>query len=199
MNQSNDKNKSFMLSDDQIIELYWQREEKAISETENKYGKYLYTIAYNIVHNRSDCEECLNDTYLGTWNSIPPAKPCAFRAFLSRIMRNIAVDKYRKASASRRIPSELVVSMEELDECMICDNSYDEEQAVADIVRVLNEYLRNASDRDSLVFICRYYYSDKISQIARMLKVSERTIQRELARIREELRERLAKEGIYHE
>ena len=199
MNQSNDKNKSTTLSDEQIVELYWQREEKAISETDTKYGKYLYTIAYNIVHNRSDCEECLNDTYLGTWNSIPPAKPTAFRAFLSRIMRNIAVDKYRKASASKRIPSELVISMEELDECMVCDTSYDEEQAVADLVRVLNDYLRNISDRDSLVFICRYYYSDKISQIARMLNLSERTIQRELARIREELRERLAKEGIYHE
>ncbi|MBQ8344788.1 MAG: sigma-70 family RNA polymerase sigma factor [Clostridia bacterium] len=187
------------MEDKQIIELYWQREERAITETDHKYGRYLYTIAYNIVHNRSDCEECLNDTYLGTWNRIPPAKPTAFQAFLSRIMRNIAIDRYRKATADKRVPSELVISMEELEDYMVYDTAYEEEQAVAELVRVLNDYLRGVSDRDAMIFVCRYYYSDKVSEIARMLNVSERTVQRELLRIRESLRTKLMKEGIYHE
>ena len=90
------------MPDGEIIELYWKREEAAISETDKKYGKYLYRIAYNIVHDELDCEECLNDTYLGTWNRIPPARPNVFQIFLSKIMRNIAVDRFRKNTAKKR-------------------------------------------------------------------------------------------------
>ena len=100
------------MSDEDIVALYFARNEKAISETDLKYGRYLFTIAYNIVHDRLDCEECLNDTYLGTWNAIPPHRPPVFQVFLSKIMRNTAVDKFRKTRASKRIPSELVVSLD---------------------------------------------------------------------------------------
>ena len=95
------------LSDEDIVELYWQRQERAIKETDSKYGNYLHTIAYNIVHDNLDCEECLNDTYMGTWERIPPARPSVFKVFLAKIMRNIALDRFRKNSASKRIPSEI--------------------------------------------------------------------------------------------
>ena len=186
------------LSDEEIIELYWQREEKAIAETDAKYGRYLYKIAYNIVHDRPDSEECLNDTYLGTWNRIPPACPNAFQIFLSKIMRNIAVDKFRRNSAKRKIPSSLMVSMEELDECVAYEPSVEEAYAIDELKRILDAYLRSLSDRDATVFICRYYYADPISEIAEMLHVSERTVSRLLVSLRNGLKETLEKEGYFH-
>ena len=185
-----------LLTDDQIVDLYWARDEKAIDATDKKYGKYLYTIAYNIVHDDMDCEECLNDTYLGTWNRIPPTRPTIFHVFLSKIMRNIAIDRYRQNTAAKRVPSELVVSLDELDDCMICDPSAEEEYAISEIARVMNAYLESLSEREQLVFVCRYYYSDYIADIARMLRVSESTVRRELEKIRQNLKVALEKEGI---
>ncbi len=183
------------LSDQEIIELYWQRQEKAISATDDKYGKYLYTIAYNILYNRMDCEECLNDTYLSTWNSIPPQRPSVFQVFLSRIMRNNAVDAYRKKAASKRIPSEMVSSLDELDECTPHAPSPDEEYRIKELSDALNAYVQALSDREQFIFVCRYYYSDSIAMIAKMLQISERTVTRELKEIRDNLKAYFEKEG----
>ena len=184
------------LSDDEIVDLYWARDEKAIVATDKKYGKYLYTIAYNIVHDDMDCEECLNDTYLGTWNRIPPTRPTVFHVFLSKIMRNIAIDRYRQKTAARRVPSELIVSLDELNDCIAYNPSIEDEYAASEIARVMNAYLESLSEREQLVFVCRYYYSDYISDIARMLHVSESTVRRELEKIRMGLKDDLRKEGI---
>lgn len=188
--------KSACMADSDIIELYWQRDEQAIKETDRKYRRFLYKIAYNIVHSDPDCDECLNDTYLGTWNAIPPARPNAFQAFLSRIMRNIAVDKAREMHAAKRVPSELITSLDEIGEVLSYDMSPDEEQAIATVAEVLNAFLRALDERDQLIFVCRYYYCDKVSDIAGMLNVSERTVFRALSDMREELRKKLEAEGI---
>ena len=195
----NDVKKEPCVSDEEIIELYWNRNEKAIEETDKKYGRYLYTIAYNIIHDNLDCEECLNDTYLGTWNRIPPTRPNAFQIFLSKIMRNVAIDRFRQKTAEKRIPSELVVSLEELDECLSPAMTEEEETSVRELARVLNDYLHSLSDKKAFVFICRYYYSDPIATIAKMLGIGESTVHRHLKEMREELREILAKEGLFHE
>jgi len=187
------------LPDPEIIELYWARDERAIDETDKKYRQYLHRIAYNIVHDDLDCEECLNDTYLGTWNRIPPTRPNAFQLFLSKIMRNIAIDRYRKNSAKKNIPSELVVSLDELDECMAVSSSAEEEALVENLRQVLNDFLNSQDERAYTAFICRYYYADQIETIAEMLGVHKRTVLRELARMRQELRERLSKEGYDYE
>lgn len=184
------------LTDEKIVDLYWERDEKAISETDRKYGKYLYVIAYNIVHDRLDCEECLNDTYLGTWNEIPPHRPNIFQVFLSRIMRNTAVDKLRANGAQKRVPSEMMVSLDELGDCLADDTTPDEEIATRELARTLSDYIKTLNDREQFVFVCRYYYADKISSIAHMLQVGEATVYRELAAIREGLRVHLEKEGI---
>ena len=184
------------LPDEEIIELYWKRDEKGIEQTDKKYGKYLYVIAYNIVHDRLDCEECLNDTYLGAWNQIPPQRPNVFQVFLSRIMRNIAVDKLRYNTAAKRVPSEMMVSLSELDECMTSDPTVEEELATKELGLLLNAYLRKLNDREQFIFVCRYYYADKIAAIASMLQTSEATIFRELSAIREGLKEHLEKEGV---
>ncbi len=188
-----------VLADEDIIELYWKREERAIQETDVRYGRYLFTIAYNIVHDRLDCEECLNDTYLGTWNSIPPHRPSIFQVFLARITRNVAVDKYRENTASKRIPSEMTVSLEELNDCIADESSFDEEETVRTISKVLNTFLQTLPERERFTFVCRYYYSDSVSNIAKMLQVSERTVFRTLAKTRAKLKELLEKAGFRYE
>ncbi len=185
-----------VLEDSTIIELYWARDEKAIVETDRKYKKYLYTIAYNILHDNMDCEECLNDTYLGTWNTIPPARPSVFQAFISKIMRNTAVVRYKKNTASKRVPSEMTVSLHELGETIPHGLSVEEEYMVTRIGRIISNYLRSLSERGAFIFICRYYCSDKISDIAEMLHISESTVFRELTSIREGLKKLLEKEGF---
>ena len=193
---ANNSRTDVLLEDNEIIELYWERDEEAISETDKKYGRYLFTIANNIVNNRLDSEECVNDTYLGTWNAIPPTRPNVFQVFLSKVMRNIAVDKFREKSAQKRIPSELMSSLDEISEVFDYDNTVEENEAVKTVIGVLNDYLRSVDNQKQLMFVCRYYYADKVKEIADMLGVSERTVFRTLAAMRDELAERLKKEGV---
>lgn len=183
------------LPDEAIIDLYWDRNERAIEETDRKYGKYLFAVAYNIVYDSMDCEECLNDTYLNTWNAIPPKRPAVFQAFLTRIMRNAAVDKFRTRSAAKRVPSELMVSLDELQDCITNDLTVEEEVEARELAHVLNAYLRSLPEREQFIFVCRYYYADKIAGIARMLRISEPTVFRSLSEMRNGLKEYLAKEG----
>ena len=190
------------LSDEQIVALYWARDEKAIDETDKKYNRYLYTVAYNILHNDPDCEECLNDTYLGTWNAIPPARPSIFQIFISKIMRNTAIVRYKKNRADKRVPSELTVSMEELDKYVVYneyESPVEQDYQTRRLARLLSDYLRTLSDKQRFIFICRYYCSDRISDIAEMLHISDRTVFRELTAIKNGLKEFLAKEGYYDE
>ena len=188
------------VSDEEIIELYWQRNEDAIALTDRKYGKYLFTIAYNIIRNDLDCEECLNDTYLGTWNRIPPARPTVFHVFLSRIARNIAVDKYKRESAAKRIPSEMMVALEEMEDT-VPDSalSMEEEYALRELSGLLGDFIRSLDEREEFIFVCRYYYADKLGRIAKMLEISEKTVARELARMKETLRQKLLEKGFSYE
>ncbi len=185
------------VSDDTIVDLYWARDEQAIRETGKKYGRYLYAISYNILRDHLDSEECINDTYLTTWNKIPPARPNVLQRFLSKITRDISMDRYRKAHSQKRVPSELMVSLDELEECIDGTLADEQDEAVRQISRVLNGFLYGLSERDRFIFVCRYYYADSVQQIAKMLTISDKTVYRELARMRQELREALAKEGIF--
>ncbi len=185
-------------TDEAIIELYWQRDEQAIVQTDRKYKKYLYTIAYNILHDNMDCEECINDTYLGTWNAIPPQRPSVFQAFLSKIMRNTAIVRYKKNTAAKRCPSEMTVSLEELGDCMPSVPSAEEDYLMSQIGHCVSEYLRGLSERSTFIFVCRYYCGDRIADIAALLHISERTVFQELTNIRSGLKARLVKEGYYH-
>ncbi|MBO7250871.1 MAG: sigma-70 family RNA polymerase sigma factor [Clostridia bacterium] len=195
MDYKSDTQGGKLLSDEEIVTLYWQREESAIRATDLKYGKYLYTIAYNILRSGLDSEECLNDTYLGAWNSMPPNKPTLLHVFLSKITRNISLGRLRKRTAEKRIPPELILSLEELDDGMCFDIGEDEKHLIRQLSYILNDYLATLSDRHVFVFVCRYYYSDSIESIAKMLGLSTNTISRDLSKIRAGLKERLAKEG----
>ena len=199
MKKVDEKEIQELLSDEKIIEMYWDRDERAISETDRKYGKYLYAIAYNIVHDHPDCEECLNDTYLGTWNKIPPARPTAFQSFLSKIMRNIAIDRFRKNTAQKRVPSEMTVSLGELDECMAYQSDMEEDRMVRELAVMLNDFLAGLPKRRQFVFVCRYYYADSVAKIAEMLGLSEKTIRRDISQMKADLKAFLEKGGYFYE
>lgn len=181
-------------TDDEIIALYWERNEAAISATDRKYGGYLYTIAYNILHNPQDCEECRNDTYLQTWNTIPPQRPTKFQAYLTRIIRCISIDRYRELRRLKRVPSELTVSLEELSEVLASDPHAEQENA--DLARCIADYVASLPQRRRLIFVCRYYCADPPDRIGAMLGVTTSAVYKELGKIRNGLRKHLEQEGF---
>lgn len=183
------------LGDEQIIDLYWARDEQAIKETDVKYKKYLFSIAYHIVHDNLDSEECLNDTYLGAWNAMPPSKPNALKAFLTVIMRRIAVNRYHSNTRKGRVPSEMTLSLSELEYLIADDDSVDPDFDAEKLGRILSDFIRALSERKQFIFMSRYYVADPIDTIAECLRVSRSTVQKELAAIRAALKERLESEG----
>jgi RNA polymerase sigma-70 factor (ECF subfamily) len=199
MEKSGERATQEYLSDERIIDLYWNRDEKAIKATNEKYGKYLFLIAYNILRDKLDCEECLDDTYLGTWRSIPPTKPNVFQVFLARIMRNVALDRFRKKTAARRIPSDLIVSLDEFDECMTYDMSLEEEYLIKEIGHLISEYIRSLLPQDEFIFVCRYYYSDSIVNIAKWLDIDVGDVKKSLLRMRSEIKSIMIRKGYSNE
>ena len=182
-----------ILSDEEIIALYWDRDEQAISRTDEKYKKFLLSVAFNIVFDTQDCEECLNDTYIDAWNAMPPSKPALLQAFLATIMRRTAIDRYKSRKRQKRIASELTVSLSELEE-IIADES-DSSAQTDELARLLSDFVRSLPDRRMYIFMSRYYFARPIGEIASLLGCSESTVNKEIAAIKRELKEKLMKEG----
>ena len=188
-----------ILDDEKIIELYWSRNEKAIEATDDKYHRYLLTIANNIVHDEQDSEECINDTYLGTWNQIPPKRPSVFGIFLAKLTRNIAVSRYREKNAAKRVPCEIVTSLDELDSAIPdIPEGYGDAEVNA-LAEILNSFIRTLDEREEFIFVSRYYYSYPVPMIANMIHVSTATVYNELSAIKEALKETLVKENYRYE
>ena len=183
------------LDDESIVELYWQRNEKAIEETDFKYKKYLLSIAYNVLHEPLDCEECLNDTYLGAWNAIPPTRPNVLKAFLTVVVRRIAIKRYHRNLKQSSVPSELTVSLSELEDFIIGDEDISTDFDAARLGRVISDFVRSLSERRQFIFVSRYYASEPIDSIASDLNLSRSMINKELAAIKTALREKLESEG----
>lgn len=181
-------------SDDEIIELYWNRDERAIDETDIKYRKYLFAIAYNILYSDEDCKECLNDTYMGTWEAIPPARPLNLKAFLTTIARRVAINRYNENRRQKRVPSNLTYSLEEL------GNTIGEDEILSEVESqrlggVISAYLKTLSKRQRYIFMSRYYTADPIQKIADDLSISKSSVNKELAIIKNGLKEALEREG----
>lgn len=183
------------LDDESIVELYWQRNEKAIEETDFKYKKYLLSIAYNVLHEPLDCEECLNDTYLDAWNAIPPTRPNVLKAFLTVVVRRIAIKRYHRNLKKSSVPSELTVSLSELEDFIIGDEDISTDFDAARLGRVISDFVRSLSERRQFIFVSRYYASEPIDSIASDLNLSRSMINKELAAIKTALREKLESEG----
>ena len=183
------------MDDDKIVALYWERDEKAIEETDFKYKKYLFSIAYNMVHDRLACEDCLNDTYLGAWNAIPPSRPNVLKAFLTTITRRVAIKRYHRNLRQSVIPSELTVSLSEIEDFVADDGDVDSEFDAERLGRIISDFVRSLPERKQFIFISRYYLADPIDTIARDLSLSRSMVHKELAAIRGALKENLESEG----
>ena len=185
------------MEDHKIIELFFERNENAISETERKYGRYLSKIAYNILFDFEDSKECVNDTYMKTWNSIPPQQPKVLSVFLGKITRNLAIDVFRRKHAEKRGNSEYALSLSELDECIPDKFSAENKFEQNELSESINRFLASLSKENHDIFLCRYFYSDSIKEIASFFGTSESKIKSSLFRSRKALKEHLEKEGFY--
>lgn len=183
------------MEDKDIINLYWTRDERAIEETDFKYKKYLYTIAYNVLHDNLDCEECLNDTYLGAWNAIPPHRPNVLKAFLTAIARRTAIKRYQRNTSQKVIPSEMTVALSELEDFISSDNDVSAEIDAKQLGEIISSFIRSLNKRRRFIFMSRYYVADPISTIANNLSVSQSTVNKELATIKTLLKKVLESEG----
>ena len=185
------------MKDIDIIKLYFERSEKAVSETDNKYGAYCLRIAENILGNKQDSEECLSDTYLKVWNSIPPNKPSNLRTYLGKITRNSAINRYRMYSAEKRGGKNADVVLSELEGCipsaLTVDDALDEKL----LVRALENFLKNQSDTKRIIFLRRYWYCQSIADIADDFSMSKSKVTSILYRQRQKLKEHFEKEGIF--
>lgn len=182
------------ITDERIIELYFLRDESAIRVTDEIYGTMLYRIAYNILHDNLDCEECKNDTYLGVWNSIPPERPQKFPAYLTQIIKRISINRYKEKNAKKRIPSEFTESLDEL-ASTLPDTADD--CGAHELAELINVYVKSLSDRQQYIFIGRYYMAQTPQNLADDLFVGIATVYRELDKIKEGLREHLERNGVY--
>jgi len=182
------------MKDETIVMLYWKRNENAIRETEIKYGKYCYTIAYNILHSREDSEECVNDTWVGAWNTIPPERPSKLQCFLARITRNIAVDRYRYEGAQKR-GAEVESAIDEYWECVPDTDAPVDDELV--LKQAINGFLAGLDSRTRVIFMRRYWYSMSVKDIADSMRLSEGHISVILHRTRIKFKDYLTNEGIF--
>lgn len=185
------------MDDSQIVDLYWKRQGIAISETKTKYGKYLFSIANHILAQYEDSEECVNDTYLGAWNSIPPHRPVVLSTYLGKITRRLALKKHRMNTAEKRGGTEADLSLDELADCIPASHTIDEQLNNRELVSILNSFLSELPEAQRQVFVCRYWYCDSIAEIAQRFSWSESKVKMVLLRTREKLKLRLTKEGIF--
>lgn len=184
------------MNDINIVELYLRRSEQAISETSNKYGNLCHGISYNILHNEQDAEECVNDTWLRAWNSIPPNRPSRLSIFLGRITRNLSLDRYRNYSAEKRLMTRTAAVLDELEECISGGDNVSEAVMEMVLTESIERFLNKTSAEKRNIFIRRYWYLDSIKDISVAYGITESKTTSILFRMRGQLQQHLAKEGI---
>ncbi|MBQ6335114.1 MAG: sigma-70 family RNA polymerase sigma factor [Erysipelotrichaceae bacterium] len=184
-----------MMEDQKIVELYWSRDEQAITETKKKYDNYCFSISRAILHNQQDCEEALSDTYLATWNAIPPHHPLNLATFIGKICRRLSLNKWRMLTAEKRGGGEVTLSLDELDGC-IGDESFKESLEEKLLAETIDEFLATLKEADRKVFVCRYWYFDSIEDIAKRFGFTPSKTKMMLKRTRDKLKEYLVKEGV---
>ena len=187
------------MNDAQIVELYWQRDESAVTVTQEKYNAYLLKIAYNILNNHEDSEESVNDTYMSAWNTIPPEKPNVFSAFLSKITRYISLNRYRSGKAEKRGGGEIDAAFEEIEECVPDKSNIYDEIETKELAEIISEYLKKLPETERKIFVCRYYYLDSLSDISKQFGFSKSKVASMLHRTRKKILSNLEKEGVLGE
>lgn len=184
------------MEDLQIIELYWNKDENAIKETQNKYGNYCYSIAYGILRNNEDAQELVNDTYLAVWEAIPPHHPLNLSTFIGKITRNLSLNKWRKMNAKKRGEGQVTLSFDELEECIADTKDFKDELQTEVLAESINDFLKTLKPEQRKVFVCRYWYFESIEEIADRFNFSISKVKMILKRTRDNLKQHLIKEGI---
>ena len=181
--------------DEKIIELFFVRSEQAIRVLDEKYGKGFHKTSYNILNDPLDVEECVNDAYLGTWNTIPPTRPKSLLAYVCQIVRNISLKRYHLKKALKR-NSTYDLAMEELDACLASPSTVEDEMETKELVRIIEEFLDTLSKENRVIFLQRYWFSDTYSDIAKKVGISEKSVSVRLTRIRKRMREYLLEREV---
>ena len=174
------------MDDEKIIELYFARNELAVAETDRKYGSYCFTLANSILNNREDAEETVSDTYIKTWNAIPPRKPQVLKMFLAKITRNLSFDRLRSHSAEKRGGGEIALALDELAECVPCEGGAASELEYQELVKAVRRFVKSLPERDCNVFLRRYCLTENHVAVI-------------LSRVRRKLKQYLLKEGLMDE
>lgn len=183
------------MDDHQIIELYWNRDESAITETANKYGRYITGISLQILNDPEDAAECTNDTYHDAWNAMPPHRPSILAAFLGKIARRISIDRWRRQTAAKRGGGEITLALEELKDCVSGTQNVDLELQRRELARLINRFLSELPLVERRVFLCRYWYLDSVAVIGERFGFTRSKTASMLHRTRKKLRTLLEKEG----
>lgn len=183
------------MKDQQIIELYWQREEAAITESSLKYGAYCHTIAQNILHSPEDSDECVNDTWLRVWNAMPPQRPTRLRMFLAKITRNLAFDRFKAQTAGKRGHGEIALILDELNECIPGQTDVESALIAKELADSMNQFIHRLSPRDCNLFVRRYFFADPVVAIARRYGLTANNVMVSLSRTRKRLKLYLKEEG----
>ena len=184
------------MKDAEIVALYWARNETAIQQTQQKYSAYLSKIAYNILSDFEDSKECVNDTYLKAWNSMPTHRPSKLSTYLGKITRQLSIDLFRKKNSAKRRASEYAVSLEELGDTFSDDHTPEASIDANLLADAINRFLRTLPDDARNTFLCRYYYFDSLKDVARYCGMSEAKAKSMLYRTRQSLKAHLIKEGF---
>ena len=184
------------MDDAKIVQLYWDRNERAITATADKYGNYCASIAKNILGNREDAEECVNDTYLNAWNSMPPHRPSILSTFLGKIVRNLSFNRYKYNAADKRGGGQVTVVLDEIAEFVSDADSVEQEIDRKELVKAIDDFLDRLPADKEKIFVCRYWYFDSISDIARRFRMTENNVSVTLNRLRLKLHNYLLERGF---
>ena len=184
------------MNDKNIVDLYFNRDEEAITQTDKKYGRYCYSIAYNILTNKEDAEESVSDTYMTAWRAIPPRRPSVLSTFLGKITRHISIDRWRERSAYKRGGGEVTLALEELEDCVAGLQNVEMEYERKELIRAYVKFLDTLPVTERRVFLCRYWYVDSVEAIAEKFGFSQSKVKTMLYRTRVKLRKHLAEEGL---
>ncbi len=183
------------MDDKSIVDLYFSRDQEAITQTDKKYGHYCYRIAYNILTNKEDAEESVSDTYVAAWRAIPPRRPSVLSTFLGKITRHIAIDRWRERNASKRGGGEVPLALEELQDCVAGMQNVEMDYERKEIIKAYVKFLDALPVTERRVFLCRYWYVDSVEAIADKFGFSQSKVKTMLHRTRSKLRKQLAEEG----
>lgn len=185
------------MNDPAIVDRFWERDPTAITLSSEKYSRYVYAIAFAILHSEEDAKESENDTYLAAWNSIPPQRPSDLRSYLGKLARRLSLDKWRERTAAKRGGGQTSLCFDELSECLPDRHGLDDDIDSAIITSTLNSFLRCLPTEERNVFLRRYWYFDDIEGIAKRFGYSSTKIKSMLFRTRKKLRARLEQEDIF--